>query len=194
MKFEILSGFILLSFLSVSCSKSNEKNESQEAASQVEDRSVQKDEIDGSSKDQWTGFDFDGAKSIKQADFASEISWDIAVKRSSIKVNAPGVKILLVKDQSFENIATAASEGYISDQAPSDPSKETSGLAFHQGESWYSYDPATHVLKSRDQVYLLQSSEGRYFKLKILDYYNSDRLPGYLQVQWQEIAAAGTQP
>lgn len=197
MKLRTLVTLALVSSVGVSCSKEKSEdaaNETTETAAQVEDSSQKKAEIDGSSKDQWSGFDFDGGRAIGRADFPGDGSWDIAVKRTSIKVNAPAVKILLVKDQAFDSITSAASEGYVSDQSPSDPAKETTGFAFHQGEGWYSYDPATHVVKSRDQVYLVQSSEGRFFKLKILDYYNVERLPGFLQVQWQELATAGAKP
>ncbi len=197
MKISTLLTFALLSSAIISCDKDKGEDSSGDSSATnaaIENSSIKKSELDGSSKDQWGGFDFDGNRALGHGDLATDGSWDIAVKRTSIKVNAPAVKILLIKDQSFESITAAPVEGYVSDQSPSDPTKESSGFAFHQGESWYSYNPATHVVTSRDQVYILQSSDGRFFKLKILDYYNADRLPGYLQLQWQELAAAGVHP
>lgn len=194
MKSKTWLAYALLSIISAACSQ--EKSEKDDAARDEEsaspatpEGSVQKIELDGSSKEAWSGFDFDAGLPISKEALGSDRNWDIAVKRTSIKLNGPGVKILLVQNQDFASISSAPAEGFIGDQSPSDPSKETSGLAFHQGESWYSYDPATHVVKSRDQVYLLQSSAGQLFKLKILDYYGAERLPAYFQIQWQRLDA-----
>ncbi|HYX35484.1 MAG TPA: HmuY family protein [Oligoflexus sp.] len=144
-------------------------------------------EVDATSRTDWVGFDFDSATFIAAADLSANSSWDLAFKRTSIKMNGANVKMqVITKD--FAAIDVAPKEGYEIDQPSTDPAAvETTGLAFHKDPAWYAYDINTHVVSSRGLVYGIETNEGRHFKLKILDYYNAARLPAYLNFEFQEL-------
>jgi hypothetical protein len=179
---------IALSAFSCSESKDGGNKEAEQenlAVSSANDSAIM--EIDTTSRTDWVGLDLDSKSYIAVSDFPHQSQWDLAFKRTSIRMNATDVQMQTM-DKDFAAIRLAPKDGYISDQAPaSADAPETSGLAFHAEPVWYSYNIDTHVVSSRGLTYVIKSNEGRYFKLKILDYYNAARLPAYINLEFQEL-------
>jgi len=144
-------------------------------------------EVDASSRTDWVGFDFDTGAFIGVSELPANSNWDLAFKRTSIKMNGASVKMRII-DKDFAGLEQAPKEGYVGDQPSADPAAiETAGLAFHADPVWYAYDINTHVVSSQNLVYVIQTNDGRYFKLKILDYYNAARLPAYINFEYQQL-------
>lgn len=187
-----LGPMILISSLSVvSCADRKDDSEGtqkDEALSPLgESAASSTQEIDASNRTEWVGLDLDRSAFIPVKDFPNDSSWDLAFKRTSIRMHGESVQMKIV-DQDYHALTWAPKEGYAMDQPTSDPSApETTGLAFHVEPSWYSYDVATHAVSSRGLTYVIKSNEGRFFKLKIHDYYNAARLPAYLNLEYQEL-------
>lgn len=143
-------------------------------------------EVDATDKNAFAHLDLDSGKIVPESD----PSWDLAFKRTTIKMNAD-VKAQVVSDSTFDAIAQAPAGDYLAD-APVASGKETDGLVFHSGLGWYSYDMDIHVISSNDYVYFVRTNSGAEFKLSVTDYYNVDRLPAFIQLKWLEVAAATT--
>jgi hypothetical protein len=172
------------------CAK--EKNDSDATASDeglaplLENQESSRIELDATSRTEWVGFDLDEGTFISAADFPAAKGWDLAFKRTSIKMEA-GVAMQIV-DAGYAALTVAPADGYRSDQPASAPSApETDGLAFHADPAWFAYDITTHTVSSQGLTYVVRSQEGRYFKLKIHDYYNAARLPAYINLEFQEV-------
>jgi hypothetical protein len=52
---------------------------------------------------------------------------------------------------------------------------------------WYNYDGTTHLLKTKNLVYLIRGSEGTYYRLQMLDYYSSAGTSGYMKFSWKSL-------
>lgn len=144
--------------------------------------------IDASDAELWIGFDLDTGLASDESG-----SWDLAFRRANIRVNggtsgSAGVQVAIVPGTDFETVSEAPASGYLTDQADSDDEDSDPDYAFLADGAWYEYDLATHTLTPRARVYVIQSSEGAWFKLQILDYYR-DGDGGYPVFQWAPVAA-----
>ncbi|MES2743878.1 MAG: HmuY family protein [Bdellovibrionota bacterium] len=133
--------------------------------------------IDATSKTAWTHFDLDSGKVVAETD----VSWDLAFKRTSIKMNS-NVKAQVLRDTAFEAVAAAPAGAYTAD-APVVGGPETDGLFFHTPSPWYEYNMETHVISPRNSIYVVKSNGGHDVKVQIVDYYNADRLPAFIQTK-----------
>ncbi|WP_218110045.1 HmuY family protein [Oligoflexus tunisiensis] len=181
----------MLALCAFSCAEKKDKedsvSESGNLAPLTENGESTAMEIDATSRTDWVGLDLDSAGFISVADLPNQPTWDLAFKRTSIKMNGADVQMQVVA-KDFAAIELAPKDGYVSDQPSTAPEAvETAGLAFHVEPAWYAYDINTHVVSSRGLVYVIKSNEGRYFKLKFLDYYNAARLPAYINLEFQEL-------
>jgi hypothetical protein len=181
---------LMLALSAISCAdnKNSENKEPERESLAVSSTDASSSmEIDTTSRTDWVGLDLDSKSYIAVSDFPNQSKWDLAFKRTSIRMNGADVQMMIV-DKDFSAIELAPKEGYSSDQAPaSADAPETSVLAFHAEPAWYSYNIDTHVVSSRGLTYVIKSNEGRYFKLRILDYYNAARLPAYINLEFQEL-------
>jgi hypothetical protein len=177
---------LLISLCLVGCadSKDNTESDSQDLAP-IATESL-KTEVDATSRTDWVGFDLDSGKAIGAADLADDASWDLGFKRTSIKMNGANVKLKIV-DKAYEALDLAPKDGYVSDQPATEAGAiETAGLAFHD-PAWYAYDINTHLVSSANLVYVIETNDGRHFKLKFTDYYNVERLPAFINFEYQEL-------
>jgi len=142
-------------------------------------------EIDATVKDLFTYLDLDRGKIVAESD----ASWDLAFKKTVIKMNGESVKAAVIKDATFEDVLMAPEAVLVSD-TPVVGGKETDGLVFHSTDSWYAYDMVSHTVSSKGYVYVIKTNAGTHFKFSIVDYYNVDRLPGFHQVKWQQLSVA----
>ncbi|RYZ49359.1 MAG: hypothetical protein EOP07_24570 [Proteobacteria bacterium] len=142
-------------------------------------------QVDATDKVNFVYLDLDSGKIVAEAD----ASWDLAFKRTVIKQNS-NVKTAISTDSTFDAILTAPAEATLAADAPVAGGLETAGLVFHEGLSWYTYDINVHVIYSNNFVYFVKSNSGAEYKLSIKDYYDADRLPAFIQVQYIKVAAA----
>ncbi|MEQ9366237.1 MAG: HmuY family protein, partial [Leptospirales bacterium] len=55
-------------------------------------------------------------------------------------------------------------------------------------KDWYAYNIFTHALTAKGDVYIIRSSDGaKYYKLQMIDYYDSAGAAGYPKLRYQEI-------
>lgn len=181
---------LILSMTTFACARDNDQAETrekdEELAPLVAAQDAKRIELDATNRTEWIGLDLDQGKVISTQDFPGSSGWDLAFKRTTIKMGAAvGMQVL---NQDYASITEAPRDGYGQDQPSSEAgAPETSGLAFHVEPSWYAYDVTTHAVSSRGLSYVLRTDAGRYFKLKIHDYYNTARLPAYINLEFQEL-------
>ncbi|MBL91728.1 MAG: hypothetical protein CMH56_07960 [Myxococcales bacterium] len=120
--------------------------------------------------------------------------WDLGFQRFKIKSNggisgSRNVVVAMTSEATFDELEEAPAMGYLSDAEDSEDEGEDPDFAFLAPEPWYDYDQETHILTPKDQVYIVQSVSGDYFKLQILDYYDDAGTSGYLKFKWATIMA-----
>jgi hypothetical protein len=147
--------------------------------------------VDASSSDQWIGLDLDHRQ---QVDGAQDQQWDLAFQRFHIRarggVSGGGaVEVAMLADVDFAQVRQAPSDGYATDAADGTDDNTEPDTVFESGTAWYSYDPRTHQLSPRSQVYVVRTDEGAYFKVRMLSYYDAAGTPAVLQLQWGGVQA-----
>jgi hypothetical protein len=182
---------LMLALGAFGCAEKKDKEESapeaESLAPLIENADSTVMEIDATNHNEWAGLDLDTASFISAADLPNQPTWDLAFKRTNIKMNGAEVQ-MQVASQDFGTLELAPKDGYVSDQpVTTADAAPTAGLAFHAEPAWYSYDINTHVVSSRGLTYVIKTNEGRYFKLKFRDYYNNARLPAYINLEFVEL-------
>lgn len=90
-------------------------------------------------------------------------AWDIGFQGTTIMVNGSARFV----DQAFDALDTAPEDGY-----KQDDSATGAALAGGSGSGWYYYDMDAHVLTPvPDRTIVLQTKNGKYAKVEIIDYY-----------------------
>ena len=120
--------------------------------------------------------------------------WDLGFQRFKIKSNggisgSENVLIAVVTDTTFETLTQAPESGYLSDAEDSDDEDEDEDYPFLAPNAWYSYDEETHLLTPKNQVYVVQSVSGTFFKIQIIDYYDDAGTSGYPKFKWGPLQA-----
>lgn len=128
---------------------------------------------------------------LTDAEAAQSAEWHIAFKRSEIRLNGGisgpgqgGAFPAYQTDQTFADIAEAVQFRYFADKASSAFSSDT-------GE-WYSYDSTTHILSTRNHVYVIDTGAG-FYKMQILNYYREVAgapVSGFITFRWRPLAGA----
>jgi hypothetical protein len=164
-------------------------------------------QVDASDQEAWVYFDLDASARVEVDDVASSTDWDLAFRRSNVKVNGgysgpDDVAVAVLPEVAFDGLDQAPVALFESD-APSsdevDPDRpsfiDDDGTDFVFGRAnaasnngWYVYDPINHVLSATDATFVVRSTEGAYFKLRFLDYYNAAGSAGFPTFRWAEVA------
>lgn len=143
--------------------------------------------VDATNKTSYVYFDLDTGKELNAGEALDTGHWDLTFQRFKITSNGgsggPGtVTIALVKGVGFDALEKAPVEGYLSDGADT----VFNGV----DEGWYFYDLGKHKLVTRtDRLYVVRSGEGRYFKVQMLDYYDSAGTAARPSFRWREVPA-----
>jgi hypothetical protein len=93
-----------------------------------------------------------------------------------------GVEAAQLDGQDFDMLTEAPSDGYETDAGSGDAPEYVLG-------EWYNYDYSTHVLTAADRTYVIMTTEGDYFRFRMVDYYNDDGASGYPSFLWGEVSA-----
>lgn len=136
-------------------------------------------------------FSFDTGKTISGADTAG-VKWDIAFHRTQTWVNSGSsgkgqTKAILLKNTSFDKVAEAPATGYAED------STQARAIPTGSGNGWYVYDMNSHIVNpAPGRILVIQTAEGRFVKVEILNYYkDGDGDGGYYTFRYAFLAKAG---
>ena len=146
---------------------------------------------DASVEEEWQQFDFDTGKSAD-----GERDWDLAFSRFRIRTNGGvsgpgGVYVAELVARAFDDVTQAPEEGFAADREDTDEDTDSDpDNAFNSGDAdWYSYNVMTHELSPKDITYVIASSEARFYKFRIEEYYDDAGTPAIMQFRWAEIEA-----
>lgn len=150
--------------------------------------------IDAGDEEAWVYLDLNNALQVTPTNPANDSSWDIAIKRTDIRMNGGssgsmdvGLHDLLRGDWSAITAVPADAEFHL-DSADalafvSFPEPEETGRAacgsINSDNGWYYYSGfcddgnGAHSITPRDVVYVLRGRDGLYWKLRMLSYYDN---------------------
>jgi len=125
--------------------------------------------------------------------------WELGFSRFRVTINGGlggpgGVRVAQLEDVAFDDVTRAPADGWTvpGPDGDGDDDDEPDDV-FNDGvDDWYEYDPETHTLTARDLVYAVASTEGRFFKLQLLDYYDDAGSPAWVRFRWAAIAPPET--
>lgn len=145
--------------------------------------------VDAGDYELWQSLDLDTGRATDD-----DALWDVGFQRFHVRTNggvtgAAGVQVVALPGVSFESLSVAPEEGWTVDRADGEADDDAlPDNAFNDGESdWYDYDVTTHTLTAKDVTYVIASSEERFYKLRILDYYDDAGTPAIVSFRWAEI-------
>lgn len=144
--------------------------------------------IDATNKTAQVYVDLDEGVELKPDEAFETGAWDLWFKRFEIAMNGGGsspdgpVRVAVLKGVDYAALTAAPAAGY---------QQDTSEKVFAAAEGgWYYYDLGVHRLLTRAElVYVVHTTEGAYFKLKMLDYYDASGTPASLSLEYAPLAA-----
>lgn len=147
--------------------------------------------IDATNKSSTVYFDIDEGREMKADEAFDTNGWDLSFQRFTISMNGGGgnptgeVRVAVLVGQDWDALEVAPAAGY---------QQDASAPVFNGVEGgWYGYDLGQHRLNPREELlYVVRSSAGRYFKLRMLSYYDSAGTPARLSFRYQALRAPGS--
>jgi HmuY protein len=154
----------------------------------MESENVRRALVDASNKAAFVFVDLDGDTELKTDEALSGNGWELSFQRFKISMNGGAqntngkVSVALLTDTDFDALQQAPASGYQQDGA------DTVFNAVSGG--WYAYDLGKHRLEAQPKrVYVVASSEGRYFKVQWLSYYDDAGSPAQISFRYAPLAA-----
>lgn len=141
--------------------------------------------INAKEGDTATYFDFSRGGVVAIQDRAS-LDWDLGFSRVKIISNSgitnPKGKggILNLGKKDFYSLKDVPEEGYITDTVSGD----IIGSRNEAIDRWFNYKWLTHKLTSRGEVYAIRTADGRYAKMRILNYYCKGDVSGCITIEY----------
>ena len=133
-------------------------------------------------------FSLDSGEQVTPADPAGSMDWDLHFSGYVIRLNGGisgpgegGAFPAYETGQTFEEIEEAMGFGYF-------PDKAGSAFSGDSGE-WYSYDSDTHILTTRNHVYVIDTGEG-FYKMQLLNFYREvegSPVSGFITFRWRPL-------
>src|SRR5690606_38784174 len=106
-----------------------------------------------------------------------------------------GVQVAMTDAGSFDDLGIAPESGWTVDVADGEDDDTEPDNVFNNGtDDWYAYDVETHTLTARDRLYAVASTDGRFYALQLLGYYDGAGSPGFVRFRWREIEPASSLP
>lgn len=154
----------------------------------VGDDGVRAATVDASNKGSQVYMDLDDGREMKGDEAFSTNDWDLSFKRMDISMNGGGgnptglVRAQVLAQGNFDTLTRAPADGYAQDGAE---------RIFNSVEGgWYVYDLSVHRLVAREGlVYVVQSSDGTYFKLQMQGYYGEAGTPAIITFRYAPLLA-----
>ena len=104
--------------------------------------------------------------------------WDVAVRRHEIRVGHAAADLGGI---AFDSVRRAPASGWIETR----PAGDTTNAALGK---WYRYDYSSHVLESREHVYVVRDGNGGFVKLQVAGYYCPGPEAGCLTLRYARVA------
>lgn len=135
---------------------------------------------------------------ISDVDAFDSADWDIALKRSSIRLNsndsgAGGRGIALVEAESLAEVKKAPIGEWLTDDFTTDTCTYQSLPAAEPitafGE-WYAYDEGGHGLTPKPLIYVIKRRDNTKTALRIISYYGDPAMPtksAFYRVEWKQL-------
>ena len=125
--------------------------------------------IDATDRDNWAYVNLLAGEVVKVDDAETAMEWDLGCKRTEVILNGgtsgPGEGgAIALKDVAYEDVLEAPEGDYVAD---------TEQIAtFARGDGWYTYTgPPNHWVLPNPKVYVLQTADGNFAKLRFIGYY-----------------------
>ena len=141
--------------------------------------------VDATDKNSQVFVDLDQGREMKADEAFSTNGWDLAFKRYEVAMNGGAgnptglVQALMLDGQDFDALTQAPAGGYSQD-----------ATAQVIGGTWWDYDLLAHkVMVHPNRIYVVISSDQAYFKLKMLDYYDSAGTPAAIALEYGRVVA-----
>ena len=144
--------------------------------------------------------DLRDGKRVDVDDLAARSSktWDVALKRSSLRVNGGDSgtgnrRLAVVQAASMGDVMVAPATGYATDDFTTD---DCMLEALPGGEprsafgEWYAYDPQTHAVSPKSEVYVIERDDGSRTAFRIVTYYGDTTMPmrgAFYRVEWKQL-------
>jgi hypothetical protein len=137
--------------------------------------------IDAKDRNAWVLVEFSTGKTLKLSEDEAETSklnqtnWDMAFSRTKIitnggKTNPSGkTGVINLGLTNFDDIRTAPETGYVQDH------RSLGNLINKELGGWYNYRTRTHNIESKRNVYAMKLNDGVFMKMRILNYYCSQK-------------------
>lgn len=138
---------------------------------------------------------------VEVDDLAARTSttWDIALKRSSLRINGgdSGVgnrQLAIVQATSMGEVTVAPTSGYTTDDFTTDDCMLDSlpgGEPRSAFGEWYDYDPQTHAVSPKSEVYVIERNNGSRTAFRIVTYYGDASMPmrgAFYSVEWKQLS------
>jgi hypothetical protein len=128
----------------------------------------------------------------------TSMAWDIALKRSSLRVNSGDSgggnrKLAVVQSATLAGVTAPPTMGYgaddfttgdcMLDSLPGGEPKSAFG-------EWYDYDVATHQVTPKAEVYVVERGDGSRTAFRIVSYYGDAAMPmrgALYRVEWKQM-------
>ena len=144
--------------------------------------------IDATSKSTQVYFDIDEGRELKTDEALDTNAWDLSFQRFTVTMNGGGgnpagsVRVAVLQNRPWDSLTVAPAGDYLQDTS------ETVFNGIHGG--WYAYDLSKHRLQPREELlYVVRSSQGQYFKLEMLSYYDAAGTPARPSFRYQRVTA-----
>jgi hypothetical protein len=150
--------------------------------------------VDATHKESWVFLDLDRREQLEGAEAVASADWELAFQRFKIATNSGvtgvgAVETAVLTGTDFGSLARAPAEGYQRDRPDSSDGDSDVDSAFLSDGGWYAYDLIKHRLLPRELLYVVKSSEGAYFKIQLLSYYDRNGSSARPSFRWAKISA-----
>lgn len=142
--------------------------------------------VDATSKTLPTYVDLDEAKELKFDEAELTNAWDLSFQRDKVRSNGGGtnpqgtVEVAVLTGQDFDALTQAPAAGYQKDGAE--------GVFNTVEGGWYTYDLAVHRLTTLPHVYVVKTSKGDFYKVKMGSYYDANGTAARVGVRFAKLA------
>jgi hypothetical protein len=135
---------------------------------------------------------------VNDLDARTNTTWDIALKRSSMRTNGGDSgqgnrKVSVVAAASLAAVTAAPTAAYGTDDfTTADCMLEAipGGEPMSAFGEWYSYDGTTHAVTPKGEVYVIERNNGSHTAFRVVSYYGDTAMPmrgAYYKVEWKQL-------
>ena len=135
---------------------------------------------------------------VNDLDARTSTTWDIALKRSSLRVNggdsgAGGRQLAVTQAATLDAVTAGPSAGYVADDFTTADCKLDSipgGEPRSAFGEWYNYDVDTHAVTPKSEVYVIERNNGTRTAFRVVTYYGDTAMPmrgAFYRVEWKQL-------